>query len=585
MFEYGNDFIDYLNSMNNANSSNENALAEAQVLSKYYDYIKIDRKLGDVLYDKLFKNKPTTVILTGHAGDGKTSILIQVLEKFGYFKQGKKALKEQEEVDGRFFYVKDMSELNEEVQKSMLIKSLTYPGCCGSSILVSNTGPLINTFKNILDEEASESLEIKLLNTLDKNTLENITVNIDGKDCEFIAVNMANIDNTYLVREIFDNLLQEVLWQKCIGCGVESKCPIAFNYKMCTKNKDRIVDFIEKMYLWFKENESRITIRQMLSHLSFAITGNLNCNKINNKIIYEKDTLFDYSFPNLLFGYKGTEFIKESFNIKAIKELSKVNLDEQALGMDYKLFVSENFDIFMEDIASILEEKIKKNQQNLGIMNDEAAKIRRSFRRFYMLVSKIEDNEYDKLIKDVFSEAFSMYYKLISSKNIPHIERIKIEDMIFEGLFKSYVGVYPKKIKELYLTVKKDLDEIQNVQLVLGEVPKVDIGIRCIPNKCEFKENEDKYTPKIKFNRCIDDIELTFQMIQYFMRTCEGEIFTSLNPSFTFGLNNIKANLLRNYRYDKYYSYEEDTQIKLLVIKKEEIDNLTITIENGKMKI
>ena len=42
----GNKFVDYLNSMNNADSSNENALAESQILSEYYDLIKIERILG-----------------------------------------------------------------------------------------------------------------------------------------------------------------------------------------------------------------------------------------------------------------------------------------------------------------------------------------------------------------------------------------------------------------------------------------------------------------------------------------------------------------------------------------------------------
>ncbi len=53
----GNKFVDYLNSMNNADSSNENALAESQILSEYYDFIKIERKLGEYIYDYLIKDE------------------------------------------------------------------------------------------------------------------------------------------------------------------------------------------------------------------------------------------------------------------------------------------------------------------------------------------------------------------------------------------------------------------------------------------------------------------------------------------------------------------------------------------------
>ena len=57
------------------------------------------------------------------------------------------------------------------------------------------------------------------------------------------------------------------------------------------------------------------------------------------------------------------------------------------------------------------------------------------------------------------------------------------------------------------------------------------------------------------------------------------EIFTTLNPSFTFGLNSLKAKLLRSYRYD------EDAEINLLGINKNKPDNISFIIENGKMEV
>ena len=579
MNNMGNDFIEYLNSMNNANSCNKNALAESQVLDDYYDDIKITRKLGDILYEKLFNSNPIGVILTGHAGDGKTSILIQILEKIGYFSKGKKPLKESELYNEKLFYVKDMSELNEENQKSMLKKFLKYPNKNISSLLVSNTGPLINTFGNILDKDSSEQLEINLLNRLDRNDLESIEIEIDGEICTFIAVNMANIDNTYIVKDIMTNLLKETLWEKCMNCEVKEKCPIAFNYNICSKNMDRIVNILEQIYTWFKENESRLTIRQMISHISFALTGNLTCKEINNYIIYKKDVLFDYAFPNLLFGYKGIQQISESLNIKAIKELNKISIDQNALPMDYQLFVREEFEMFDEEVKFILEEKLKQNQNDLGVNSNDATRLRRAFRRFYILISKIDDDEFDKLKESIFSEAFNIYYKLSNDEIITHKEKSKLKDIVFEGLYKTFIGVYPKDENTLYLTVKKELDEIQNVQLILGEVPKKDISIKNVLKECSLRENDSKYEIILNFSRCNYDVRLTFQMLQYFMKIGEGEIFTTLNPSFTFGLNSLKAKLLRSYRYD------EDAEINLLVINKNKPDNISFIIENGKMEV
>ena len=74
-----NTFVSYLNSMNNAGSDTVSALAEAQVLNKYYSQIKIERKLGRYISDRIRSGEKEVYILTGHAGDGKTSILVQVL--------------------------------------------------------------------------------------------------------------------------------------------------------------------------------------------------------------------------------------------------------------------------------------------------------------------------------------------------------------------------------------------------------------------------------------------------------------------------------------------------------------------------
>jgi len=440
-----NDFVEYLNSMNNASSANENALAESQVLNKYYDYIKVDRELGSYIYNKLFNGDKKAIILTGHAGDGKTSILIQILDKLGYFENGKKALKQNELYNDKLFYVKDMSELDKKIQNKILKETLIYPNRGVSSFLISNTGPLINTFENILDKEGFEELESDLLNALDTNNLEDIKLTLDGEDCKFLVVNMAKLDNTYLIEKLLNRLIQPNLWEKCSLCEVKDKCPIYFNYFLCDKNRDRISDIIQKIYIWFQENESRLTVRQMISHLSFSLTGNLTCKQIKENIIYKNNALFDYAFPNLFFGYKGTKCIQESLNIKAIKELNRINFDENALKADYKLFVDEEFEMFDDKVREILVKKIENSQKNLDFANQDGINIRKAFRRYYIIISKLLDKEKDILVEDIFSEAFLIYDKICKEK-IALKDKVKLQDLVFTGLYKIFIGVYPIEI-------------------------------------------------------------------------------------------------------------------------------------------
>lgn len=44
-----NPFVDYLNTLNNASSNNENALAESQVLNEYYEKVMVERNIGTKL--------------------------------------------------------------------------------------------------------------------------------------------------------------------------------------------------------------------------------------------------------------------------------------------------------------------------------------------------------------------------------------------------------------------------------------------------------------------------------------------------------------------------------------------------------
>ena len=195
-----NDFIAYLNSTNNIGGNSTGSLAETQVKSPYYDSVKIDRKIGTRMYQEIVEGKYKTYILTGHAGDGKTSILVQVLKSLGYLQQGE-GLDVSHEYSN-VFYVKDMSEIPEQRQVELLEKSLSAPSYGKTGILVSNTGPLLNAFVTLSNKKKEEAGE--LLSSQDKIELQSmILTQLDkneGKEIEvagyrFVLVNIARVDN------------------------------------------------------------------------------------------------------------------------------------------------------------------------------------------------------------------------------------------------------------------------------------------------------------------------------------------------------------------------------------------------------
>lgn len=77
-----NGFVDYLNTLHNEQANNENALAEAQQNNPYFKKVKVERPEAQYITNRIETGENACLmILTGHAGDGKTTLLFQVLEK------------------------------------------------------------------------------------------------------------------------------------------------------------------------------------------------------------------------------------------------------------------------------------------------------------------------------------------------------------------------------------------------------------------------------------------------------------------------------------------------------------------------
>lgn len=57
-----NDFINYLNSTNNVGGNSTGSLAETQVKSRYYDSVKVDRRLGTYITNCVQSGNHTAIV-------------------------------------------------------------------------------------------------------------------------------------------------------------------------------------------------------------------------------------------------------------------------------------------------------------------------------------------------------------------------------------------------------------------------------------------------------------------------------------------------------------------------------------------
>lgn len=563
-----NAYIQYLQSMNNASSTNDNAIAESQITSLYYDHIRIERELGTYLINTI-KEKPSVILLTGHAGDGKTGLLHQILRTLNVIRpQDNLKIKDVryiEQLSSSLLYVKDMSELSLLEQVAYLKEGFEVKAQGGSAIIISNTGPLIEAFKeyeNGLSSDADlDAIEMDILKMMDNNGGE---AGFIGKH-EVMLINLARIDNTDLVPKLFEKILQPELWSPCQTCNVAGSCPIYNNYNTIQENKESVTDFIENFYRWLYETDKRLTIRQILAHLTYSITGNLDCGTLNIK--KTEENLFDYHFANLFFGFIGTKSSNDALKIKAIQEIRALRIDEKEIPHNYDIFVRNDFSKLKKEVRHLTEkfwvnEMRFYNRNSSNLHSDEKPYLlRKAMRRMQILFGEYSVEEQDVLLAKIFVPVFPKYLEMRKEPLKKRELRI-LEQMVIRALNVILIGNTEGLKAEgvLYLPLKRNDGGAQNVQLLLGKVETNEISI--IQEKVDSKFDKDIsfYQIVLKFSKIKESFPLSLLLLDYFDNVARGSVSTKLNPSLTHGVDKMKAKIYKTYKFN-----DKNEEIKILV--------------------
>ena len=572
-----NGFIDYLNSTNNLGGDSTGSLAETQVKSPYYNAVKIDRKIGLRISQEINQGVYKTYILTGHAGDGKTSILVQVLKSLQLLSDGE-GLDEVHEYD-RLFYVKDMSEIAEQEQVRLLEKALKAPQNGKTGIIVSNTGPLLNSLISLAVQQKTNNgatlsskerieLQSRILTQLDHN--EDKEIEVAGY--KLTLVNIARVDNVFFARKILQKILNPQLWEKCEGCAAKEKCPIINNQRLLLAQVERVGAFVDNYYRFLYENDKRMTIRQMMGQISYGITGNLTCEKVCNKML--KEPFFTYNFANLFFGYKGLSLESDSKQIKGIEHIQGLGLDRIALNVDYKLFVNQDYSFFADNVRPIIEDLSKKSRKHFQVteatsetkknQQTETAKLRSAVRRFYLIYG-IDTEEYK--ISDMYNQIYGANYidykKMITSVQPSAMTR-KMQSVVYNALYIKNTGFLPVNSSDILLplTLRREDEVYQSVLLVLGEVNKSDIKIVTQKVNNQLEDIEEKYDLFIQLKDA--RFRLTLPMVNYFNNLIAGAVTSNNNPSLSHGIAALDTLLLEKYG-DVNPEPGEDCEISVIV--------------------
>lgn len=526
-----NDFVTYLNGLHNYSAQNQNAFGETNAQSTYYKQTMVDIDVCGHIVSMIENKEPHVIILTGHAGDGKTSIMYQVLDKLHASLSLTDSVQDVTLPDGKQIRcIKDFSELSDPKKHDILSSVLSLPSQGKYAFVVANTGPLINTFGSLFDDGRKEDAKLKLVEAMDSNVGD--LVDIFG--FKIVVINVAAIDNTDFARKYLDKILSnDELWSACGSCPNREKCHILCNRDLIrdpsfkTMN-NRALDFIEYFYIYLFEHGTRLTIRSMTEQLAYMITGGCVCGDVPLKDSH------NYRFFDLFFGYKGLRSDSRADNIEAIRVARKNSIFSQRLSADEKLLIQRDYNqFFSKKTVAVVEDifnHLTLRERNSKEFDDE-------IRRIYFFLSIEKNQETDK--EDFFSKQFPAYIDVRRNGRSPKSMQ---RELVIYALLMIYLGScsFKEKYPSIPITMGADLGLDQNVQLVAGRLNSSDIELVAEPdsNLNSSKKNIILYAKKKKV------CPLTLPILEHFEELRNGVIVTNMDPQLSHGIENLKATLL-----------------------------------------
>lgn len=552
----GNPFVAYLNSLHNASSGNENALAESQALSSFFGHIHFPLKVTDYIYKQLTCENGPHIILTGHAGDGKSTIGLELYKRWkglAHEEPLPEKMRNIEELsaDGReILLIKDMSELTEE-NRLHLLKEASGP-CRNGYFIISNTGTLLNTFKALCaTTQEWSSLQDRLLAALEAG----IPKDFSFRGGRFQLINLARTDNISTACEIFERMLNPKLWELCERVSCPEECPVYKNVTMLRENWDIVKKRVELTYRRLFEYGSRLTLRQMTGHLAYSITAGLDYRDIaelSGKA--KRPPLRHLMFFNRFFGDCGEIPDPAAEQIKALREVRVLEPGRQThQRLERRLWTHRGSGELpsVQGVAQPFYDSLRSaassNKLVEGLTGGSA---RLQVRRLVFLFGRFDSEEAENRFISTFLHSpmvvdFARWQK--EGGSVPPLERKRLTQSILHVLQEHFTGVrLPENAgdqENIYITLNRRNYEIrQSAQIVLARFPADNFRFGLRPFDSGI--GDIRYKPRLGEVTTEKELPLELPFLDYVTNRFRGEIAQRLQSFYTDRLERFKVELL-----------------------------------------
>jgi hypothetical protein len=266
-----NPFVDYLSRYTTASPDHEAAFDEflAQAPPPAAGKLRLATKVEAFLRECFARPDPPSVILTGNAGDGKTYLCRQIVEAFGGGPVDDwEALTGQpvERAGARLHVVKDLSELGEQQGATVLrglAAALDSPASPERYLIAANEGRL----RYLLGEAEAPELRQQVDRQLREGP--------DVASRQLVVINLTAVTTSTFVPEALRWMTADEHWATCMACPAREHCPLLHN---ATHLRDpQVAGRVQLLYQLLEHLDIHVTVRDMLIHLAYTLTGNRRC--------------------------------------------------------------------------------------------------------------------------------------------------------------------------------------------------------------------------------------------------------------------------------------------------------------------
>lgn len=552
-----NPFVPYLNSLHNLTAASENALAESQACNPFFSYIHVRHPVADQIHQILTGDEKKHIVLTGHAGDGKSTIAVDVFKQLSGLPPEEilaKPLQRRENVR-TVSLVKDFSEWSPAERADLMAEMLEAKS--SSFLLVSNTGTLLDTFRAQEQKSGGNwvGVESDLLGAM--NAFEPVDVSFHG--AEFVLVNVAMMDNLPIAREIFERMLAPERWSPCHSALCNDKCPIFRNVSLMQANLPVVRDRLFLAYRRIYEYGTRLTLRQLCAHMAYMVTSGLDYSDIQKMAQRAKPPqMSEFMFFNRFFGDNGSVADPMADQLRGVKVVRDQSFGAQpcptwerrlwlrSRGQSFTMksqMVPEDFEILRRYGAGLIVD---------GEINSSAA--RNQVRRAVFFLHDISAGN-----EQTFLRAFLRSNMLLDfvrwqqqiGESLSLQESNSLHRRIVHVLQEHFTGVRlpegASSDRHLFVTLNRHSADVrQSAQVVLARYPEDEFRIilhtRHNPaggiRRELFLEGPSEGAGKLT-------MPLSLPFLDYVMLRNRGEIGEALQTSYVDRLERFKGQLIR----------------------------------------